>query len=151
MVGLLVQRLHLRFRDCARPGRVRANADQVVDAERNRRRKDGSGRGAERAEPAKDLLASKLGGGKGVRRSIGTLAGFAGGTNQHSAAGYPKRRDFTPDQERSWEVKGPGAVVGKGRRHGEKPGGRNTASCFGRDSEASVGVVTVRRQAGAIC
>src|SRR6266851_3361721 len=40
MVRVLVQRLHLRFRDCARLGRVSTDADQISDAERNRRSRE---------------------------------------------------------------------------------------------------------------
>ena len=50
----------LRIGDRARAGRVRADADEVSDAERDRCGEGGAGSRAERAEPAEDRVAAQL-------------------------------------------------------------------------------------------
>ncbi len=90
---------------------------QVPDAERNRRGEDGSGGGAECAGPAEDRVARTVGGGEGVRGSVGAVAGFAGGANCSSASGDPRRREFAHEQEQSGEVERDGAFLGKDRRY----------------------------------
>ena len=53
------------------------DADEISDAERNRRGENGACSRAECAEPAEDRVAGEIGCGEGIRGPVGALASFA--------------------------------------------------------------------------
>ena len=74
VVGVLVQRRDRQLRDRARPRHLRADAERVHLAERDRRGEDGAPRLPEHAGPAEVRLAGELRAGARVRRSARALA-----------------------------------------------------------------------------
>src|ERR1700686_3950 len=149
MVGLLVQRLHLRLRDCPWPRRLRTDPEQIPHPERNRRGKVRTRARSECAEPAKNRVARPTRRGKGVPRPVVPVAGLTGKPNRLSAKSNPKRRVFPHEPEKTGKAATHGAVLGKKRRHCEKPSRLGPNARLGGNPDASVRLTTYPCRAGA--
>ena len=108
LVGVLVQRPHLRLRDRARHRRVQAEAERVPVAERDRRREAGPDRGAQYAAADEDHLAGQLGGGA-APTSISSRAPRAFSRTARRSREEP--RSIAPTSMRTGRERGAAAVL----------------------------------------
>ena len=92
VVGVLVQRVHRQLRDRAWARRVRAGAERVAVAERDRRREAGAFRSAQRPGPAAARLAAELRGRARLSRSAGPVERPGGGQDRRRARRAHERR-----------------------------------------------------------
>src|SRR3712207_1449150 len=110
---LFRSRLHRELRDLARTRRLRADAERVHLAERDRRGEDGAPGLLQRAGPAEVQLAAELRAGAGVRRSARALELPRPRADRDPARNAEHRRaDLGHAAPRHAE---PGAVAARGR------------------------------------
>src|SRR6185437_4285425 len=105
------------------------------------RRENNSGGCTECAEPGKNRLAAKAGGGESIRRSVGTIASFAVGSNWRSAPSDWKRGDVTPETRRARKTQKPRAVFGKGGGGDEQCSRLNPIAGSGGNPEATCALI----------
>ena len=73
------------------------------------------------AEPAKDRVAGKAGGGESLSGPVVEVAGSACRSNRKAPEGDHERREVAPEQEQRGEIERHGAFVGEERRKPRRP------------------------------
>ena len=93
----------------------------------------------------KNRVAGKAGGGESVRGPVVPVTSAACRKDRGYSEGDSKRGRFTHEQRCNVETERRGDFIAKGCRHGQGPGGFETAARSGCDSGASASVVVQKK------